>query len=65
MKKSSVVCIEYVVRWNGNEDYLRRRSVLLVGVGTFPVPVESKKHQKYVEEIHNTMGACERAYGLL
>ena len=64
MKKSSMVCMEYVVRWNGNEDYLRR-SVLLVGVGMFPVPVESKKHQKYVEEIHNTMGACEIAYGLL
>ena len=64
MKKSSMVCIECVVRWNGNEDYLRRRSISFVGVGMFPLPVESSKHQKYVKEIHNIMGACETVYGL-
>ena len=53
MKKSSMVCIECIVRWNGNEDYLRRGSVSFVGVGMFPLPMESNKHQKYVKEIHN------------
>lgn len=35
MKENSMVCMECVIRWNGNENYQRRGSIL-VGVEMVP-----------------------------
>ena len=59
-----MVCMEWVVRWNVNEDYQRRGSILLVSVVMFPTHMKSNKHQNHVGEIRGTMGACDVAYGL-